>query len=356
MTKRLSFALDVLKRATKDGKTKDSGAMPGFTVCAFHQGRPILHEAFGTMDGKQPVHHDTLYDLASITKPLATASSIVTLLERGELLLGQSIADYLPQATHLSKVTLAHLLTHTSGLPAWTACYKGGCGAEQAVERILQQPTTAAPGLHYEYSCLGFILLSRIVKQITGQGLDTFAPKHVFAPLGLKSLTYHPKAAQCAPTVSNEGPDATLTNLVTLQGVVHDGNARGISCESSDVSGNAGLFGNAYDVARFGESLRSPGKLFGTPTLRRVFESQIRPEVGGHTLLFFANPNGLNPTGDILSGRTVGHSGFTGTVLTIDPTFDLTVCVLTNAVFGDGKDEWLRTRRKFMNALAAALE
>jgi serine-type D-Ala-D-Ala carboxypeptidase len=357
MTKRLSFALDVLKRATKDGKTKSgNSAMPGFTVCAFHQGRPILHEAFGTIDGKQPVRHETLYDLASITKPIATASSVITLLERGELLLGQSIAEYLPQASHLSKVTLAHLLTHTSGLPAWTACYKEGYGPENAVERILQQPTTAAPGLHYEYSCLGFILLSRVVKQITGQELDAFAPKNVFAPLGLKSLTYHPKPTQCAPTMSNEGPDATLASLVTLQGVVHDGNARGISCENSGVSGNAGLFGNAYDVARFGESLRNPGKLFGTPTLRRVFENQLRPEVGGHTLLFFANPNGLNPTGDILSSRAVGHSGFTGTVLTIDPTFDLTVCVLTNAVYGDGKDEWLRTRRKFMNALAAAVE
>jgi CubicO group peptidase (beta-lactamase class C family) len=179
-------------------------------------------------------------------------------------------------------------------------------------------------------------------------------------PLGLNSLTYHPKPTLCAPTVSNEGPDATLTNLVTLQGIVHDGNARGISCDGEDVSGNAGLFGNAYDVARFGEALRAstrkPGRLFGTPTLRRIFESQIRPEVGGQTLLFFANPNGMNPTGDILSSRTVGHSGFTGTVLTIDPTFDLTVCVLTNAVFGDGKDDWLRTRRKFMNALAAAVE
>ena len=371
MTKRLALALDVLKRATTDGK---KGAMPGFTVCAFHQGKLILHEAFGTTDGTKSVRLETLYDLASITKPLATASSIVMLLERGELLLGQSIADYLPQASHLSKITLAHLITHSSGLPGWAACYKGGCGAKNAVEQILQQPTTAAPGLHYEYSCLGFILLSRVVKQITGQGLDVFASQNVFKPLTLKSLTYHPKTSLCAPTTSDEGPEITpKTGIkVTLQGVVHDGNARGIAAksadisENTDVSGNAGLFGNAYDVCRFGESLRTPGKLFGTPTLRRVFESQIRPEVGGHTLLFFANPNGLNPTGDLLSARTVGHSGFTGTVLTIDPTYDLTVCVLTNAVYdhskgeddskGESKADWLRTRRKFLNALAAAIE
>ncbi|GAB4464061.1 MAG: hypothetical protein OHK0029_33580 [Armatimonadaceae bacterium] len=345
---RLERAQDVLKEAI------DRGAMPGASVCAFRHGQLFLHEALGTLDGHRPVTLDTVYDLASITKPMATGASLLTLVEQGKLTLTAPVTDFLTEDTagHLRNVTVKHLLTHTSGLPAWTACYERGDGQEKAVEAILRLPIEA-PGTRYTYSCLGFILLRQIIEAVAEMPLDQFARQAVFEPLELETATYLPSNAmnsRIAPTVPKEGPNAGET----LTGVVHDGNARAIG----GVSGNAGLFATAHDVAVFGESLRcrSEKTLFGTPTLSRIFENQVERSVGAHSLLFFAQPNGLCPAGDLFSPRAVGHSGFTGTLLLIDPQYDLTVAVLTNSVFGEGKASWLVYRRKFLNALAAAVE
>lgn len=364
---RLARALDVLKRGILD-----EGAAPGATVCVLRRGRVVLHEAVGTLDGERPAKVDSLYDLASITKPMATASSVLTLVEQGRLhLLAPLSALFGEAAGGWGKRTVVDLLTHVSGLPAWTACYKNGEGLEAAVRAILSLPPAERPepGRRYEYSCLNFILLGRIVENVSGQALDRFARENVHEPLGLAEVAYTPgphKRHRIAPTTSGEGPGlATVAAAaspdagapaVELCGVVHDGNARGIG----GVSGNAGLFGTAFEVARFGESLlrpeRLPHRLFGAPTLARALSSQVKPEVGGHTFLFFANPNGLNPTGDLLSPRAVGHSGFTGTVLLVDPEYDLAVGLLANAVHAKGaKGKWLPLRRRFLNALAASL-
>jgi CubicO group peptidase (beta-lactamase class C family) len=341
---RLARAVGVLREGIA------AGAMPGATVCAFRGGQMFLHDAVGTLDGDRPTATDTIYDLASVTKPMATGTSVLTLVEQGRLTLTTPLPDLLRgAASHLANVTVFHLLTHTSGLPAWTPCYDSGTGHDAAVGAILRLPT-AAPGTKYEYSCLGFILLHRIVEVISGQPLDAFARENIFAPLDLKDTGYRPdesRRERIAPTVSAEGPQKGEP----LVGIVHDGNARGIG----GVSGNAGLFGTALDVATFGESLRTE-KLFGVPTRARIFENQLKPDVGAHTLLFFAGGNGLCPAGDLLSNRAVGHSGFTGTVLVLDPAFDLTVALLSNSVFGNGKASYLTYRRKFLNALAASLE
>ena len=348
---RLAYAVAVLQTGI------DTGAMPGATVCALRRGQIFLHEALGTLDGTRPAQLNSLYDLASITKPMATGASLLTLLERGDLLLGTPVTEFLtgvPEAAHLSKITLFHLLTHTSGLPAWTACYEQGEGKDAALSAICRVPPTGAPGTKYEYSCLNFILLARVIESVSGQSLDTFARETVFVPLGLSETTYNPAPdlhPRIAPTISREGPNKDTV----LTGIVHDGNARGIG----GVSGNAGLFSTAYEVARFGETLRSPtphARLFGSPTTMRLLTNQIKPEVGAHTFLFFARGNGLNPVGDLLSPSAIGHSGYTGTLLTLDPAHDLTVAVLTNSVHGDGKASWLQVRRRFLNALAASLE
>ena len=329
-----------------------AGAMPGATVCALHRGEIVLHAALGTLDGKTPTKTDTIYDLASLTKPMATGSSLLTLLEAGKLTLTAPVREFFgDEASHLETATIAHLLTHTSGLPAWTACYANGTGHEAAIHEILKLPTVP-PGTKYEYSCLGFILLHKIIEKVSGKPLDAYSREHIFAPLGLKDTGYRPAEPlrpRIAPTISQEGPDRDAP----LVGVCHDGNARGIG----GVSGNAGLFGTAHEVARFGDALRhaTATNLFGTPTRARIFENQIKPEVGAHTLLFFAQGNGYCPSGDLLSPRTVGHSGYTGTLLTIDPVHELTIALLTNAVYGDGKASFLTVRRKFLNALAAAL-
>ena len=326
-------------------------AMPGAVVCVRRRGETLWHEALGTTGGSTPASLDTLYDLASITKPLAMASSMTALLEQGEVALSTPLTNFLPDAPHLKSATVGHLLTHTSGLPAWIACYKDeGNGLEAAVRAILTLELRGAPGTHYEYSCLNYILLARVLKSITGTSLDRFAAQHVFAPLGLAdTLTFHPNPTDCAPTISQEGPRSGET----LAGVVHDGNARAITAEGSSVSGNAGLFGTAEAVARFGEAILHGG-LFGSPTRQRWLTPQSTPP--GHTLAFFCKPNPLTPSGELLSDRAVGHSGFTGTALVLDPETGCVISLLTNAVYLDNtKTEFLPLRRRFMNAIAGAL-
>ncbi|MDX1933353.1 MAG: serine hydrolase domain-containing protein [Capsulimonadales bacterium] len=340
-------AIDVLQEGVRNG------AMPGGVVCVFRRGELILHEAFGTLDGTRAVFRETFYDLASLTKPLATGATLLTLVEAGKLTLTATVGEFLADAPEpLKGATLKQLLTHTSGLPAWIPCYESGLSCDAAVQAIFRTKVVA-PGTKYEYSCLGFILLKKILEVSSGRSLDALAFAYVFAPLGLKTLTYHPSkqaSAGIAPTISREGPNKDTV----LTGIVHDGNARAIG----GISGNAGLFGSALDVARFGEMLRVGGKngLFGAPTRDRILNNQVDPAVGFHTCLFFAQGNGFCPAGDLLSPQTVGHSGYTGTLLTIDPTYQLTVSLVTNSVYGDGKASFLTCRRRFLNAVAAALD
>ncbi len=326
-------------------------AMPGAVVCVRRRGETLWHEALGMREGTTATASATLYDLASLTKPLAMASSMSVLLERGDVALNTPLASFLPEAPHLKEATVHHLLTHTSGLPAWIACYKGeGSGMEAAVRAISNLELRGAPGTHYEYSCLNYILLSHILEILTNTTLDQFAAEHVFAPLGLAdTLTFHPDPTHCAPTISQEGPGSGET----LAGIVHDGNARAIGSEGSSVAGNAGLFGTAEAVARFGEAILHGG-LFGSPTRQRWLTPQSTPP--GHTLAFFCQPNGLTPSGELLSDQAVGHSGFTGTALVLDPETGCVISLLTNAVYLDNsKAEFLPLRRRFMNAVAGDL-
>ncbi len=356
--RRLARAVSVLEDGIGEG------ALPGGVVCALRHGKVFLHQAVGTLDGTRPATTETLYDLASVTKPMATAASVLTLVEQGRLTLAASLPFLLGDAAaHLPAVAVHHLLTHTSGLPAWTACYEKGQGLDSAVAAVLRQPS-APVGTKYEYSCLNFVLLTKIVEVVSGRTLDVFARENVFAPLGLTDTVFRPDArlhGRIAPTRSKEKLSHEDDPAAVIVGVVHDGNARGIEAGGQRVSGNAGLFGTARDVAAFGEAIQSgetaSGEpLFSAPTLARCRENQINPAVGAHTFLFFAQGNGYCPAGDLLSPRTIGHSGYTGTLLTLDPAHDLTVALLTNRVFCDPDGaKWLATRRKFLNALAAAL-
>jgi len=334
----------------------DDQTIPGATVHVLREGKTVLRTAVGTLDGTLPARLDSRYDLASLTKPLATASTIVELAGRGDLLLSASIADFLgPTAEPHRAITVRHLLTHTSGLPGWIPCYKNGTGLDAAVDAILNL-TPAVPEKQYEYSCLGYILLAKIVEIVTGDPLDKVAEKRVFKHYGFKSLSFKPGPAKdIAPTRSREGNEPALP--VVLHGVVHDGNARAIEADGRSVSGNAGLFGTVDDVAAFGEMVlghrRPRGRGYSGPVRTQFLYETSQPL--GHTIAFFAYTNPLVPRGDLFPDQSVGHSGYTGTALLLDWMHSTTVAVLTNAVYGDNKDQWLVLRRRFMNAVAAAL-
>jgi len=324
------------------------GAYPGATLVVMQGQRIIADIAIGTIDGLRRVTPNTLYDLASLTKPLATATVISELLRSGDVLLSQTVGEILgSDAGRLKSRTIHQLLTHTSGLLPHIQCYDFGLGLDTAVDAIVHSDSEPA-GTIYRYSCLGYIVLAKIIKVITGQTLDIAARERCWNPLELASLTFAPKGC-VAPTRSMEGPEG---NAVELIGIVHDGNARGIAAGGNgDVSGNAGCFGTARDVAAFGRAVLS-GAWLGMPLSKRWLTEQSQP--AGHSLALFAGLNPLVPKGDIFGYGAVGHSGYTGTALLLVPEVDTVIALCTNAVYAD-KDAFLIHRRRIMNVIAGNL-
>lgn len=330
------------------GRGVELGAYPGATAVVVHRGEVVADISIGTLDGTRRVTPETLYDLASITKPIATAAVITELLRSGDILLSQTVGELLgTTAGRLRSRTVHQLMTHTSGLLPHLPCYDFGLGLDAAIDAITHSDIEPAETI-YRYSCLGYIVLAKIIQVITGLPVDAAARKLCWEPLSLPSLTYRPDGL-VAPTISQEGPEG---NPVELMGVVHDGNARGIaSGNDGAVSGNAGCFGTARDVAAFGQAVLS-GEWLGMPLSKRWLESQSQP--AGHSLAFFAGSNPLVPKGEIFGDDAVGHSGYTGTALLLVPSSETVIALCTNAVYAD-KDAFLLHRRRIMNVIAGQL-
>ena len=298
------------------------------------------------------VEPDTVYDIASLTKPVATATSILILIERGDIHLGQPVTDFFPDHAlpHLSQINLRRLLSHTSGLPAWKDFYSQGRKRDEVIAGIVSTPLDNPPGQVYTYTCLGYILLGEMVRMVSGSSLDEFASKNIFQPLGMNDTTFNP----CSELLERTAVTANCpARKHTLVGEVHDPNAWAMG----GVSGNAGLFSTALDLARFSTMLLSGGAgVLSKAAARLAFENLIDPRIGGHTAGWFIYPNEMLPSGDLLSKQTIGHTGFTGTSVVIDPASDLFVVLLTNRVCRDDDGaEFRRTRRLFHNAVAQAM-
>jgi CubicO group peptidase (beta-lactamase class C family) len=314
-------------------------------------------EAFGTRqpDGP-PTQPDTIFDLASLTKP-CTAAALLTLVEDGKISLTQSVADVLPEArnTPLASVRIKQLATHTAGLPAWRPLYEAGSGLDRQLAIILQSPLHHPPGTHYEYSDLGYILLGVIIARVSGMGLEQYLHERIFAPLGMKDSGYCPPVTLhhriAATSHSHLRPDKILV------GEVHDENAYA----SGGISGHAGLFSTAVDLAVFANMLlyeksTISQKLLGIPSVRLMRDNQIPPEIGGHSIGWFTRPNPLLPQGDRLSDKAFGHTGFTGTMIVCDPVFDLVIILLTNRVIAGREGKGIQqVRRKVLNTVASAV-
>lgn len=325
------------------------GAYPGATLVVTQGGDVVADIAIGTIDGLRRVTHNTLYDLASLTKPISTAAVLSDLLRSGDILLSQTVGEFLgPDAGRLRSRTLLQLMTHTSGLLPHIPCYDYGLGLDAAVDAIVRTDIEPA-GTVYRYSCLGYIVLAKIVKVVTGQSLDVAARERCWDPLSFNSFTYKPNGI-VAPTRSLEGPEGQAVELI---GIVHDGNARGIAAGGNgDVSGNAGCFGTARDVAAFGRAILS-GDWLGAPLSKRWLTDQSQP--AGHSFALFAGSNPLVPKGEIFGDGAIGHSGYTGTALLMIPDLDVVISLCTNAVYGD-KDGFLLHRRRIMNVIAGQIK
>lgn len=317
-----------------------------FTHAAYglmRDGETLALKAFGAAAA------NSVFDLASLTKPLATATLIMLGVEEGRLHLRQPVAGFFEREfgslPHLSGVEVRHLLTHTSGLPP-VPCWPvagGSLSRQELMRSVLATPALRPAGGGYTYSDTGYLLLGEIAALVFGQPLEEGFRERVAKPLGLTTLGFCPSVAMnIVPT----GPEPA--------GRVHDPRARDLG----GVAGHAGLFGTASDVLAFAEAVRTGGgPLLSPASVARMSTSQIPAGVGAQSLGWFCAGNDYLPCGDLFSDRAFGHSGFTGTALLIDPAHDVSLVLLTNRVVNQAEDgsRFLRLRRLWLNMIAASL-
>jgi beta-N-acetylhexosaminidase len=332
---RLTPAFALLDRAVTDG------AFPGGVLAVGLKGQLVLHP-FGRFshDRKAPaVKSDTIYDLASLTKPIVTTTSVMILAHQKRLDLDAPLARLLPEWNAAAKsdpnpawrahVTPQMLLLHDSGLPAHRDFYKDSKGHDEIVARVLAEPLVHEPGTQIEYSDLGFILLGEIVERLTGESLAEFARKEIFAPLGMKDSMFNPPRTIRARIPPTENDQTFRKRLI--QGEVHDQNAWAMG----GIAGDAGLFSTAPDVAIFAQMILNGG-IYGH---HRVVPRAMIAEFTAHQAIGNATrargwdvPLDHSATGRYFSPHAFGHYGFTGTSLWIDPDRELFIILLTNRV------------------------
>jgi uncharacterized protein YbbC (DUF1343 family) len=323
--------------------------VPGAVVVVGRHDRVLFRQAYGfrqLQPERVPMTVDTLFDLASLTKPIATATSVMVLAEQGRLGLDDPLARYVPACAGGGKgaITLRQLLLHTSGLPADTPKDDFAHGRDEAVRRICNVPLRAAPGAKSIYSDVGFVLLEEVVRRVTSEELPLFARRAVFAPLGMSDTDYIPSESRRRRAAWTELVDGTWR-----AGVVHDPRAFLLG----GVAGHAGLFSTADDLALYARALLGGGQVDG----RRVLSTRsVAAMIAPHDV-----PDGIRALGwqvdstwrgAGLSPRAIGHFGFTGTAMWIDPDKDLFTVVLTNRVHPDGTGDAKPLVRR-INTLAA---
>jgi beta-N-acetylhexosaminidase len=317
-------------------KAVESKVFPGAALVVGYRGTLVLDTAAGSLDydpGSDKVTGDTIYDLASVSKAVATTSAAMMLAESGKLLLGARVQDYLPefQGPNKDKVLVRNLLSHTSGLPSYITFYKEVQGKDQMFARVCATPLEFEPGTKAQYSDLGMILLGEIIERASGRPLDQFISQTLFAPLGMKSTFYRPDRSflkRIAPTEN----DPWRRRVV--RGEVHDENAFALG----GVAGHAGLFSTTHDLAIFAQMLLNGGiydyrRYISAETINRFTTLQT-----GDRALGWGKPSETDWTGKVLSPRAYKHTGFTGTSLWIDPQKQLFVILLSNRVHPSRED------------------
>ena len=310
--------------------------MPGCVVLIGHKDEVIYHKAFGyrqLVPEQQPMLLDTVFDLASLTKPIATATSIMTLVESGKVDLDAAVASYIPEfaANGKDTITVRQLLTHTGGLIPDNSIKDYKDGPERAFENIHQLPTYVPPGTKFVYSDVGFIVLAELVQRISGLTIHEYSQQHIFAPLAMKETGYLPAALlkqRAAVTQERDGKP--------MRGEVHDPRAWALG----GVAGHAGLFSTARDLATFAQAMINRGSLGDTCILKpSTFDLMTAPvdvSSGLRTLGWDMRSTYSSNRGDFFSKAAFGHGGFTGTALWIDPQRKLYVIFLSNRVHPDG--------------------
>jgi CubicO group peptidase (beta-lactamase class C family) len=356
---RFSHAYSVLERAIQDR------AFPGAAFGVLSQGKVIALDGVGRFTyeaDSPPVAPATIYDLASVTKVVATTAAAMLLYDRGALDLDQPLGDILPgfivgvpSPRERCEVTFRTLLAHSSGLPAYARLFETNATPAALLQACLRMPLELPPGTRAEYSDIGFILLGKALEVLTSEPLDHFCNREIFAPMGLATTRYKPPLSwkeTIPPTVN----DTTLRQRI-IQGEVHDENCFVLG----GVSGHAGLFSNVLDLLRFASCILPEGeaageRLFSAKTVK-TFASRQSPQPGSSRALGWDTPSGASSSGSRFSGNSIGHLGYTGTSLWIDLNQRLAVALLTNRTWPDRASQAIRAvRPAFHDAVLSVLE
>ena len=345
---RLGAVDSIIQQAISDGN------IPGAVLVVGHNGNVIYRKAYGSR-ALEPHHElmtlDTVFDLASLTKVVATTTAVMQLFELGKVRLNDPVVKYMPEFAQNGKedITVRQLLTHYSGLapdidlnPPWE-------GKEAAFRLSFAEIPQTAPGSQFTYSDTNFIMLGALVEKVSGQTLDQYCTQHIFTPLKMTRTRFLPPPAwkaKIAPTEYDE-------NEHMIRGVVHDPRAR----RMGGVAGHAGLFSTGDDLAKFAQALLDGGDGILSPAAVAKMTQPEQPP-SAPVLRGFGwdidSPFSSN-RGDLLPVGSFGHTGFTGTSIWIDPTTETYIVLLTNAVHPRGKGNAVALRSKVATEITAAL-
>jgi uncharacterized protein YbbC (DUF1343 family) len=330
-----------------------AGDIPGAVLLVGHNGHIIYRKAFGSRalePVREPMTVDTIFDLASLTKCIATTTSIMKLVEEGRVRLNDPVAAYLPEFAQNGKqdITVRELLTHYSGLAPDLDLQTPWNGRDAAFAMAMAQTPANPPGSRFVYSDINFEVLGFVVEKVSGEPLNDFAERHIFIPLGMKHTRFLPPGEwlpRIAPTQYDEQGKM-------LRGVVHDPTAR----RMGGVAGHAGLFSTADDLSRSAQDLLSGFKVLSPAIIEKMSTPQQPPNAASLRGLGWDIDSPFSSNrGELLPVGSFGHTGFTGTSLWIDPVTDTYIILLTNAVHPRGGKSVVSLRSRIATAVVRGL-
>jgi uncharacterized protein YbbC (DUF1343 family)/CubicO group peptidase (beta-lactamase class C family) len=348
---------------------------PGAVVLVGRKGRVAWRKAYGARavePARELMTADTVFDLASLTKVVATATSVMILIERGSVRLSDPLSRFIPEfkGEGRDRVTIEHLLTHRAGFAPDFDLAQQWTGYEEAMKRLPTERLRSVPGSRFVYSDLGYIALGEVVRRASGLSLDEFARKNIYEPLGMRDTGFNPKVsvrARIAPTERRRAQESYLGSRPDsltreeadrwLRGEVHDPT----SFRMGGVAGHAGLFSTADDLAIYCQMMLNGGEYNGVRILsplgvaamtraRAVAEDGSARGLGWDVASSFSSNRG-----DLFTPGSFGHTGFTGTSLWIDPATETFVVFLSNRVHPDGKGDVTAVRGRVASIVASSI-
>ena len=339
----------------------DAGKMPGCVICIGRHGKIAYLNAFGNKQVQpevMPMTVDTVFDMASITKPVATSTSVMKLIEQGKLSLGTKVVDIFPEFAPNGKdaITVYHLLIHQSGLIPDNALSDYDEGPEIAWQKICELGLVAEVGTTFKYSDVNFIVLAEIVRKLSGLNVHEFSQSQIFEPLGMQETGYVPREALQARAATTEQREGRW-----MRGEVHDPRAYALG----GIAGHAGLFSTANDLAIYAQMMLGRGALTTadesditilSPRTVDVMTSGYPISNGLRGLGWDKRSRYSSNRGDLLSEAAFGHGGFTGTVLWIDPDLDLFFIFLSNRVHPSGSGNVNQLAGQVLNVAVSSLD